>query len=103
MVSNPPYVSEMEWDSLPREIREFEPAEALLAGPDGLSMIRPLVADAGEFLEAGDWLEIGETQGTPSGGFPAERCGSQESEGISARRDRLACWIFPADGKREGI
>src|SRR3990172_2547021 len=51
VVSNPPYVSEKEWDSLPREVREFEPARALVSGPDGLAVVRPLLADAGAHLE----------------------------------------------------
>jgi release factor glutamine methyltransferase len=104
VVSNPPYVSEMEWDSLPREIRGHEPAEALLAGPDGLSMIRRLVADAGEYLKPGGrlWLEIGETQGKAVGRLP---CGALRFAGVEkdlAGRDRVARWILPADGKRRG-
>ncbi len=105
VVSNPPYVSEMEWNSLPREIRGFEPAEALLAGPDGLSMIRPLVAGAGEYLKPGGrlWLEIGETQGDAVRRLP---CGRLRFAGIEkdlAGRDRVARWILPADGRRRGI
>ncbi len=105
VVSNPPYVSEMEWESLPREIRGFEPAEALLAGPDGLSMIRPLVAGAGEYLRPGGrlWLEIGETQGDAVRRLP---CGPLRFAGVEkdlAGRDRLARWVLPADGKPRGI
>jgi release factor glutamine methyltransferase len=102
VVSNPPYVSELEWESLPWEVRGFEPARALLAGPDGLAMIRPLVADAGEYLKPGGrlWLEIGESQGEAVGRIP---CGPLRFCGIEkdlAGRDRVACWILPASGNR---
>jgi len=104
VVSNPPYVSEMEWESLPREIREFEPSEALVAGPDGMGVIRPLVADAWEYLKPGGrlWLEIGESQGDAVRGLP---CGPLAFAGIGkdlAGRSRVACWILPAEEERRG-
>lgn len=46
VVANLPYVSEGEWDGLAPEIVRYEPREALVAGPDGLSAIRELVASA---------------------------------------------------------
>jgi release factor glutamine methyltransferase len=46
LVANLPYVSEAEWGGLQPEIAEWEPREALLAGPDGLDAIRGLVAVA---------------------------------------------------------
>jgi len=47
IVSNPPYVAESERGGLAPEILRHEPAGALFAGPDGLDVIRPLVAQAG--------------------------------------------------------
>jgi len=47
IVSNPPYVAEPERGGLAPEILRHEPAGALFAGPDGLDVIRPLVAQAG--------------------------------------------------------
>ena len=47
IVSNPPYVAESERGSLAPEIVRHEPAGALFAGPDGLDVMRPLVAQAG--------------------------------------------------------
>ena len=35
LLANLPYVSEDEWEDLQPEIREYEPREALVAGPDG--------------------------------------------------------------------
>ncbi len=45
IVANLPYVAESEWGGLEREVTEWEPREALLAGPDGLDAIRVLLAD----------------------------------------------------------
>jgi release factor glutamine methyltransferase len=39
-VANLPYIAEPEWPKLEPEITEWEPREALLAGPDGLDAIR---------------------------------------------------------------
>jgi release factor glutamine methyltransferase len=43
IVANLPYVSEAEWERLAPEIREFEPREALVAGPSGLEAIESLI------------------------------------------------------------
>lgn len=65
IVSNPPYVPTAEWGELPRPIRDFEPRNALDAGPDGLDVLRRLIAQAAEKLapSGGLALEIGEDQG----------------------------------------
>ena len=47
MLANPPYVAEGERAALAPEILRHEPAGALFAGPDGLAVIAPLVAQAG--------------------------------------------------------
>jgi len=64
LVSNPPYVREGEWESLPPEVRR-EPREALVAGPRGTEVIERLVFGAREFLLPGGMLalEIGLRQG----------------------------------------
>ena len=46
VLANLPYVREDEWDGLQEEIRLFEPREALVAGTDGLDVIRGLIAKA---------------------------------------------------------
>jgi len=50
VVSNPPYVRSDQIEDLPREIRLHEPLLALDGGPDGLKVIRRLVAEAAQFL-----------------------------------------------------
>jgi release factor glutamine methyltransferase len=64
MVSNPPYVAEEDWDSLPEEVRCFEPRDSLVAGRGGLDLLRKLTSSAELFLKPGGsiFLEIGEGQ-----------------------------------------
>jgi release factor glutamine methyltransferase len=45
--ANLPYVAEGEWGGLEPEVTEWEPREALLAGPDGLDAIRNLISQLG--------------------------------------------------------
>jgi len=65
IVSNPPYVSEAESLGLAPEVAEFDPREALVAGPDGLDVIREIAAGAAPHLEQGGalFVEIGAGQG----------------------------------------
>jgi release factor glutamine methyltransferase len=51
IVSNPPYVPERDRPQLQPEVRDYEPARALFAGDDGLSIIRRLVDQAAERLK----------------------------------------------------
>lgn len=50
IVANPPYISDDEWTEVPANVKEYEPAEALRAGPDGLQYLRPLIQNAGRHL-----------------------------------------------------
>jgi release factor glutamine methyltransferase len=43
ILANLPYVAERDWPSLQPEVTEWEPREALLAGPDGLDAYRRLM------------------------------------------------------------
>ena len=65
-VANLPYVTTTEWHSLPREIKDHEPFEALCGGRDGLELIRRLVASSPEILAPGGvlLLEVGWQQAT---------------------------------------
>jgi release factor glutamine methyltransferase len=64
VVTNPPYISHTEMSELPREIRDFEPHHALEGGPDGLTAIRHIIAEAPTVLsQAGAlFMEIGADQ-----------------------------------------
>ena len=56
IASNPPYVRESELARLPADVRDFEPRQALVAGPRGTEVIERLIAQAAERLERGGWL-----------------------------------------------
>ena len=58
IVSNPPYIGLNEAASLPREVREHEPHEALFAGPDGAEAYPKLVAQSAALLREGGWLVL---------------------------------------------
>jgi release factor glutamine methyltransferase len=64
IVSNPPYVREGDWPGLQPEISLYEPREALVAGADGLDIIRDLIPAARDVLVRGGMLavEIGQGQ-----------------------------------------
>jgi release factor glutamine methyltransferase len=66
IVSNPPYVPVHDRDSLSVEVRDYEPALALFADEDGLSIYRRLIPQAFDALVPGGLiaLEIGYGQQT---------------------------------------
>lgn len=65
IVSNPPYIPAAQWQELMPEVRDHEPALALLGGADGLDYYRKLTAQANACLNHGGWLlvEIDADQG----------------------------------------
>src|SRR3712207_1037425 len=75
VLSNPPYVADR--DDLPPEVVRHEPAQALFAGPDGLDVIRRLVARRPPFLA----LEVG------MGQAPAVAALFDEAYDVSGRAD----------------
>lgn len=58
VVSNPPYVAESERSALQPEVVGWEPEGALFAGPDGLDVLRVLVAGAPDRLRGGGLLAL---------------------------------------------
>lgn len=84
LLANLPYVSEAEWERLPPEIRNFEPREALVAGPTGLESIESLLAAlAREQRPEAIALEVGQGQAAPVAELVRE-VGFSE---VAARRD----------------
>jgi release factor glutamine methyltransferase len=67
IVSNPPYVSVEEFDTLQPEVRLFEPREATTDGADGLTFYHALAAIGPSMLLPGGWCwcEIGYGQESP--------------------------------------
>lgn len=64
IVANPPYVAEVDFADLPRDVQN-EPRIALVAGPSGLEVIQAIGAAAEVWLRPGGVVvcEIGEKQG----------------------------------------
>jgi release factor glutamine methyltransferase len=58
VTANPPYIANAEIASLEPEIRDHEPRLALEGGPDGLALVRRLVADAPAHLTDGGKLAL---------------------------------------------
>lgn len=64
IASNPPYVAEVDEATLQPEVLEWEPHQALFAGPDGLDVLRRIAAEARAHLKTGGLLalEVGSGQ-----------------------------------------
>lgn len=64
VAANLPYIPARDWESLPVEVRKFEPREALWGGEDGLALLRPFCREAHQYLAPGGWLalEVGHGQ-----------------------------------------
>jgi release factor glutamine methyltransferase len=65
IVSNPPYVSDSEYEKLAPNVKDHEPRAALYGGPDGLDLYRRIIEKCGDFLKPDGalMLEIGYAQG----------------------------------------
>jgi release factor glutamine methyltransferase len=64
IVSNPPYVSSDEFDTLQKEVRDYEPYVAIVSDQDGLQMFRRIISQANTWLKPGSFIifEVGEKQ-----------------------------------------
>jgi release factor glutamine methyltransferase len=67
IVANLPYVPDGDAATLPPEITRHEPALALFGGPDGLDVVRRLVAQTAARGDLAIALEIGQGQAEPTG------------------------------------
>lgn len=50
LCSNPPYIPDHEWDAVDANVKDHEPTLALRGGPDGMDLVRPLIAQSPEFV-----------------------------------------------------
>ena len=71
IISNPPYVTAMAMEELPREYRH-EPALALAGGDDGLDAVRTILRKAPQFMQPDAVLvvEIGDNRAGAEAAFP---------------------------------
>ena len=58
VLSNPPYVSQSEYDQLAPDVRDQEPRQALLAGATGTEVISRLIEESTSRLLPSGWLLI---------------------------------------------
>jgi release factor glutamine methyltransferase len=58
IVSNPPYIGRRETPTLPREVRDHEPAVALFGGEEGYELYGDLIAQAAVHLKPGGILVL---------------------------------------------
>jgi release factor glutamine methyltransferase len=58
IVSNPPYLTETEYEDLEPTVRSWEPRDALVSGSDGLDATRRLLAGARGLLQPGGFLAL---------------------------------------------
>ncbi|MBI5524407.1 MAG: peptide chain release factor N(5)-glutamine methyltransferase [Desulfarculus sp.] len=73
ITANPPYVRDGEWAGLSPEVKDFEPRQALVAGPDGLEVIEQILVGARAFLRANGWLFLEMGQGQAAGAMKLAR------------------------------
>jgi release factor glutamine methyltransferase len=88
VVANLPYVAESEWGGLEPEVTEWEPREALLAGPDGLDAIRALLA-----ADSVRYLSRSAQQKANGGGVLALEVGEGQAEAVT---ELMREWGFGA-------
>jgi len=58
IVSNPPYIGRREAPSLPREVRDHEPASALFGGEEGYELYADLISQSARHLKPGGILVL---------------------------------------------
>ena len=94
VVSNPPYVTREEYETLPAEVRA-EPYEALVGTTE---VTRRLVEEAPAWLAPGGWLvlEIGAARGEEVRALVSERFGRVEVLPDLAGRDRVVLACLPS-------
>ena len=81
VVSNPPYISFDEISQLPRSVRDWEPALALLSPRDGMAVTARLVTQAARQLQTGGLLALE----------------------VDARRAALVAEMVAADGRFDEV
>ncbi|MGD1032712.1 MAG: peptide chain release factor N(5)-glutamine methyltransferase [Opitutaceae bacterium] len=98
-VANPPYLSQSELASSAMEVRDHEPASALVSGEDGIGDIRAILRGAPGHLAPGGLLalETGADQHALIRGIAAEYgwSGTESIRDLSGRDRYVLAWLNP--------
>ena len=87
LVSNPPYIPRGEIGGLPRDVRNYDPVQALEGGEDGLDVYRELLDRIGEVVPDGlVVLEVGAGQAEAVAALAGAAAGVM-SESVGSARD----------------
>ena len=99
IISNPPYLTDAEWESAEPEVREREPRNALVAENDGLADLEKILRGARERLAPGGFvaLETGIAHHACLEEI-ARNCGFAETKSVADLSDRPR-FFFAAGGK----
>jgi len=75
IVTNPPYLTDGEYDSLDASVKAWEPRLALASGPDGMEATRRILGGGRELLAPGGWIvmELDSTRSRIAAQAAAER------------------------------
>ena len=58
IVSNPPYLSENEWESSEPEVKQFDPKVALVSGNQGINDLIKVIKESTKHLNKGGLLAL---------------------------------------------
>ena len=105
LLCNPPYVPRAV--AVPPEVAGHDPDEAVFGGTDGLTVIRPVLARAGDLLRPGGALGV-EHDDTHGAAVPALLAGDGRYVDVAEHRDlagrsRFATAYRRADGPHAGV
>lgn len=56
IVTNPPYISETEWETIDPMVKKWEDKRALVTAHDGLALIKKIIVDAANYLQPNEEL-----------------------------------------------
>lgn len=103
ILSNPPYVALEECDTLPSEVRKYEPHNALFGGSSGLEIYRRLIPEVPSRLRTGGFLlvEAGAGQSERIGRL-IERAGLALEEVLEDLHGIPRCLVGRKTGKIHG-
>jgi release factor glutamine methyltransferase len=85
LVSNPPYLTDAEWETLDPSVSAWEPRDALVGGTDGMREMDRLLTDGFRVLRPGGWLVV--ELDSRRAGAVAARAGALGWQGVRTIND----------------